>query len=336
MRRRIRKGLAVLLTATMVVGLMPGAGTIKVSAAEGEASVSAATAEGYDENGFCTSYELTNGTWALKSGVTACATHGEACNGYQPAVEELLDYDINGDGTTDANDKAYKITNAGQLYWFADKINNDYENYKDKNAVLTTNITVNEGVLSGGELNTTNEGTFRSWTPIGYYDSVAEIDYSFTGIFDGQGNTISGLYFSDSEKSYVGLFGESVGKIKRVNVNDSYYCGKDSVGAICGLIFNKGTIEDSNNINSFVSGNQSVGGVCGRDYQGDIITDCNNTGKVQGSSYVGGVCGSISSGLVINCGNTGKVTSTGERVGGVCGMLFFMMMQECICMNQMR
>ena len=34
MRRRIRKGLAVLLTATMVVGMMPEAGTIKVSAAE--------------------------------------------------------------------------------------------------------------------------------------------------------------------------------------------------------------------------------------------------------------------------------------------------------------
>ena len=34
MRRRIRKGLAMLLTATMVVGLMPGAGTINVSAEE--------------------------------------------------------------------------------------------------------------------------------------------------------------------------------------------------------------------------------------------------------------------------------------------------------------
>lgn len=60
-RGRLRKGLAVLLTATMVVGLMPGVGTIKVSAAEGETSGNEATAEGYDANGFCTSYELTNG-----------------------------------------------------------------------------------------------------------------------------------------------------------------------------------------------------------------------------------------------------------------------------------
>lgn len=251
MRRRIRKGLAILLTATMVVGLMPGVGTIKVSAEEGEASGSAAIAEGYDKNGFCTSYELTDGTWALKSGVKACATHGETCNGYQPANKTTGTYEV--DGNNDTQDEVYEISNAGQLYWFADKINNENATYKNINVVLTKNITVNEGVLSNGVLNTEKESTFRSWTPIGYYDSVAKIDYSFTGIFDGQGNTISGLYFSDSEKSYVGLFGESVGKIKRVNVNDSYYCGKDSVGAICGFIFNKGTIEDSNNINSFVS-----------------------------------------------------------------------------------
>ena len=123
-RGRLRKGLAMLLSLAMVVGLMPGAGTMKVSAAEGEASGSVAAAEGYDANGFCASgsFELTNGTWALKSDATECATHGDTCNGYQPAVEEQLNYDINGDDKVDANDKAYKITNAGQLYWFADKV----------------------------------------------------------------------------------------------------------------------------------------------------------------------------------------------------------------------
>ena len=62
-RGRFRKGLAMLITATMVVGVVPDMGTVKVSAAEGETSGNEATAEGYDANGFCTSYELTNGTW---------------------------------------------------------------------------------------------------------------------------------------------------------------------------------------------------------------------------------------------------------------------------------
>ena len=321
MRRRIRKGLAMLLTATMVVGLMPGAGTIKVSAAEGEASGSVATAEGYDENGFCTSYELTNGTWALKSGVTACATHGETCNGYQPAVEELLDYDINGDGNVDTDDKAYKITNAGQLYWFADKVNNDYENYKDKNAVLTTNITVNEGVLSDGALNESNKDKFRSWTPIGYWDLDTKVQYPFSGIFDGAGNKINGLYFKDDSKIRVGLFGLNGGTIKNVNIADSYFCGRNAVGGVCGQNYS-GNIETCNNINSFVSGNGTVGGVCGNNYSG-TITDCNNTGEVQGSINVGGVCGFNYQGSVKNCSNSGNVIGTGADkhggVGGVCG-----------------
>lgn len=52
-RGRLRKGLAMLLSLAMVAGLMPGAGTIKVSAEESGVSGNEATAEGYDENGFC-------------------------------------------------------------------------------------------------------------------------------------------------------------------------------------------------------------------------------------------------------------------------------------------
>ncbi len=319
MRRRIRKGLAVLLTATMVVGLMPGAGTIKVSAAEGEASGNEATAEGYDANGFCTSYELTNGTWALKSGATACATHGETCNGYQPAVEELLDYDINGDGNVDTDDKAYEITNAGQLYWFADKINNDYENYKDKNAVLTKDITVNEGVLSNGELNTENESTFRSWTPIGYQDSSGT-KCSYKGIFDGAGNTITGLYFDNPSKGAVGFFCLNSGTIKNVCIDDSFIHGSSNIGGVCAYNDTGGNIETCNN-NGFINGeNVFIGGVCG--YNGGTITNCENTGNVFGSDCVGGVCG-CNDGLVKNCSNKGNVKAPNSGafggVGGVCG-----------------
>ena len=316
MRRRIRKGLAVLLTATMVVGLMPGAGTIKVSAAEGEASGSVATAEGYDENGFCTSFELTNGTWALKSGETC---NHDNCNGYQPAVEELLDYDINGDGTTDANDKAYKITNAGQLYWFADKVNNDYENYKDKNAVLTKDITVNEGVLSDGALNTANESTFRSWTPIGYYaDSTL---YPYNGIFDGAGHTITELYVNADSTDRVGLFGINSGTIKNVGIVNSYFGGTNMVGSVCGYNYTtNGIIENCYNIDSIISGSMSIGGVSG--FNEGTITSCENTGNVLGSDCVGGVCGGID-GLVKNCSNRGNVKASNSGafggVGGVCG-----------------
>lgn len=313
-RGRLRKGLAMLLTATMVVGLMPGAGTIKVSAAEGEASGSAATAEGYDANGFCESgsFELTNGAWVLKNGVTECATHGGTCNGYQPANKTTGTYEV--DGNNDTQDEVYEIINAGQLYWFADKVNNDYENYKDKNAVLTKNITVNKDVLSDGALNESNKDKFRSWTPIGYYNNGF---YPYNGIFDGAGYTITGLYFNDDSKIRVGLFGLNGGTIKNVNIADSYFCGGNAVGGVCGSNRDGGNLKTCNNINSFVSGSSSVGGVCGSNY-GDTITDCNNTGSVQGKESVGGVCG-WNEGSVKNCSNSGNVTGTADNVGGVCG-----------------
>ncbi|MGN0634146.1 MAG: hypothetical protein ACI4JW_09800, partial [Oscillospiraceae bacterium] len=41
----------------------------------------------------------------------------------------------------------YRIGTAGELYWFADKVNNDNGTYGNANAVLTANIVVNENVL---------------------------------------------------------------------------------------------------------------------------------------------------------------------------------------------
>lgn len=74
----------------------------------------------------------------------------------------------------------YQIGTAEELYWFADKINNDNENYKSINVVLTKDIVVNENVLDAeGNLAGDTSG-FTSWTPIGNYDN------QYTGTFDGK------------------------------------------------------------------------------------------------------------------------------------------------------
>lgn len=321
-RGRLRKGLAMLLSLAMVVGLMPGAGTMKVSAEESEASGSPAIAEGYDANGFCTSYELTNGAWALKSDVTACATHGETCNGYQPANKTTGTYEV--DGNNDTQDEVYEISNAGQLYWFADKANNDSANYGNANAVLTANITVNSDLLKSltfdnGEV--TNGNRFRSWTPIGNNSN------NYTGTFDGNNKTISGLYFNEIRTDDIGLFGYvgSGGSISNVTVIDSYFNGRNDVGGVCGK--NQGTIKNCDNTGKVSSKRSKVGGVCGYNYAKSgtaTIKNCNNAGEVSANSSVGGVCGcnEVENGTatIENCDNTGKVSGTSSNVGGVCGL----------------
>ena len=202
-----------------------------------------------------------------------------ACNEvYQPAELTTDKYDMDGDGSKDA---VYEISNAGQLYWFAGLVNGTLSGVTQNtsaSAVLTADIVVNKNVLKSD--GTLNEGTFKEWTPVGVGD-----DSSYTGIFDGKNHTISGLYFSNQDKVYVGLFGYNSGKISNVGILDSCFYGGADVGGVIG--YNRGT-----------------------------ITNCYNTGGVSGDSYVGGVSGYNSGGTITNCYYNSSIY-TGNAIGDV-------------------
>mgnify|MGYP000043020910 CR=1 FL=1 len=231
------------------------------------------------------------------------------CDAYQPAVLTTDKYDINEDGTKDA---VYEISNAGQLYWFAGLVNGTLSGVaqnKSANAVLTADIVVNANVLKSD--GTLNEGTFKEWTPIATSASP------YTGIFDGQNHTISGLYFNQENSYDVGLFGRNNGKIANAGILDSYFYGTSKVGGMCGNNYT-GTISNCYNTGS-VSGIGTAGGVSGYNYTGSI-TNCYNTGNVSGSSgFVGGVSGINYTGSITDCYNIGSVSGSEGNVGGVNG-----------------
>lgn len=198
------------------------------------------------------------------------------CDAYQPAVLTTDKYDINEDGTKDA---VYEISNAGQLYWFAGLVNGTLSGVaqnKSANAVLTADIVVNANVLKSD--GTLNEGTFKEWTPIATSASP------YTGIFDGQNHTISGLYFNQENSYDVGLFGRNNGKIANAGILDSYFYGTSKVG-----------------------------GVCGNNYTG-TITNCYNTGSVSGIGTAGGVSGYNYTGSITNCYYDSTIY-TGNAIG---------------------
>lgn len=240
------------------------------------------------------------------------------CDAYQPAVLTTDKYDINEDGTKDA---VYEISNAGQLYWFAGLVNGTLSGVaqnKSANAVLTADIVVNANVLKSD--GTLNEGTFKEWTPIATSASP------YTGIFDGQNHTISGLYFNQENSYDVGLFGRNNGKIANAGILDSYFYGTSKVGGMCGNNYT-GTISNCYNTGS-VSGIGTAGGVSGYNYTGSI-TNCYNTGNVSGSSgFVGGVSGYNSKGTIINSYNAGSVSGL-EYVGGVSGINYTGSITDC-------
>lgn len=221
----------------------------------------------------------------------------KACDAYEPAV-------LN-------SNNAYEIGNAGQLYWFADKVNKEF--YGNANAVLTADIVVNKNVLNDGEL-TKDVAGLRNWTPIKHYG----------GTFDGAQHTISGIYCVSDTIAEAGIFQltTSSATVENIGVLDSYYCLKEGydVGGIVG--YNSGIIRNCYNegmVSSLYNNDNYLGGICGVN-EGGTITDCYNTGKVSNSVWgtrAGGICGR-SNGKILNCYNTGSVTG-GSRVGGICG-----------------
>ena len=185
------------------------------------------------------------------------------------------------------------------------------------------------------------------FTPIGNADSGA-----FSGVFDGNGFTVSNLNVSSGK--YAGLFGCNEGLIKNVTLSNVYVCGTRYLGGVVGENASSGKIVNCKvNSGKIVSdgGLKAVfaGGICGYNsgvmegafsnsasvtinsnskgsYSGGIIgcansnatvTNCYNTGNISSSSsygsYSGGIIGCANSNATItNCYNTGNVFSTAK------------------------
>ena len=184
--------------------------------------------------------------------------------------------------------------------------------------------------------------TGQSWTPIG-----DEINWQnpkhFTGVFDGNGHTITGLTINSAE-SYQGLFGY-VGNydipgavVKNVELRDcnitggSYY-----VGGLVGYN-NNGTVQNcsvtgASTISSSVgSGDYCyLGGIVGKSNSG-TVKNCYvaGSGTVTGSGYyIGGIVGNSDDDTIENCYVSVAVTGSGNYVGGIVGFLYDSTVQRC-------
>lgn len=221
----------------------------------------------YDDNGICKYTTLVDG--ALKHDDTKCPEKNN-CNGYMPAVCK--------------SEGNYEIGNAGQLYWFAQQVNE--EGKSTYNAVLTKDITVNQNVLNAD--NTLNSGSYMEWTPIG--DGV-----EYAGIFNGQNHTISGLYKKNLSKvtQVVGLFGKikNPAKVCNIGVIDSYFDVSSGIGTYNGVIcgVNNGTIDTCYSKGCMSATSQICGGVSG--FNNGTISNSYSVSAINGGKKRGGICG---------------------------------------------
>lgn len=197
-------------------------------------------------------------------------------------------YTIEGDGS-------YTVTTADGLKNVAKLVNE--EGKTDINITLDTDLT-----LTG------------EWTPIGTESQP------YTGTFDGNGKTITGLTVTGSDR-YTGLLGFIKGTVKNVVLTEINITSGTFVGGVAGWSFG-GNIENCS-VSGSVSGSD-VGGVVGYQ-QGGSITGCSSSATVKGTQRAGGVAGATNSGATLTaCYATGDVTvendgTNNSHAGGVVG-----------------
>lgn len=196
------------------------------------------------------------------------------------------------------------IRNADDLKRFADDVNGGQ---RDLNALQTANID-----LSG----------IDNWKPIN--QAYIATNIPFTGIYNGNGYTISHLNISSVTDSYAGLFGLIGGgalltgiHLREVEINLS---AGTAVGALVGRVEGAtvSLCSAQGKINMSMNNGSSTGGLAGTNY--GVITRCRTDVTVmadetlagQLSAHAGGITG-INSRLLFACHATGNVTLTGKH-----------------------
>ena len=209
-------------------------------------------------------------------------------------------YNLSADG------KTYEVYNAnGLLEW---------------NEAARNDLSINCTLIADIDL------TGKERTPIG--SNINYVYTGYTGTFDGQGHTISGLTINQARFA-VGLIGciDKGGTVKNVQLKDVNISGESEVGAIAGASL--GTVIGCSVEGGSVTASLTVaGGVVGYSRSlgtgehGDII-GCSSSATVQGESSVGGVLGVITDGFITACYSTSDVVATrteyAAKAGGAVG-----------------
>ena len=200
----------------------------------------------------------------------------------------------------------YQIENGTQLLLFQSIVNGTYSSTQAANPAACAELTDNIDMSS-----------IANFAPIGTQE------HPYTGTFNGNGHSISGLSVSGSGAA--GLFGYVNGAtIQNINLCDSQITATgDYAGGIVGFATDNAKIVNcsTSKIRIDAANSRHIGGIIGRGEGSTEISNCTNTSTLAGTYNVGGIAGSLNGGSITNCGNSGDLPAIWANgcVGGIVG-----------------
>ena len=234
----------------------------------------------------------------------------ELSSGITPVAGKFYNITLDKDkGYTEVSEGNYTVDNEKGLRNLA-KLVNSNGGKTPINITLTGDITLTE-----------------EWTPIGNFEN------RYTGTFDGNGHTITGLTVNQKERGNVGLIGYlgSGGKVQNLTLENVNLNGYWFVGGVVGYN-NNGTVTACTASGS-INGKEEVGGIVGSNYLGTVTACYNTSSTVNGSYLVGGVVGQNNKGIVTACYNASGSIYGEVTVGGVVGDNYTSTVTACYWSN---
>jgi hypothetical protein len=244
--------------------------------------------------------------------------------------------DITGDTTITITTAASAVTKVGDVYQIGDAA-----------ALTAFAAKVADGEYSANAKLTANITLTADWDPVG------TLENPYTGTFDGDGHTISGLHIN-SDAAYAGLFGVINGATIKNLIVQGYVrstAATGSVGAVAAFAKGSNTFTNVGNEAIVISDNTNAGyygagGILGfvDTNSSAVFTGCYNKGEVQGKAgYTAGIVGGSNSyctntdaGInasitLTNCYNLGKISKAGlgGGAGGIIGYSYDAVLTNC-------
>lgn len=296
---------SILLTIALVVSMCLSA-VVTASAAEATPAVWDGTAnikwyfdgKAMGEYEIKTAEELAGLAWLVGASNPDSVYNGV----YYDANYKVLGWKASGNGSSYVNANHVYTPTAGDGSQLVDG-----ENFLFQEVKLTADIVLNQG--NAADWATTAPA--NEWLPIGGDLHSDPSHRGFDGTFNGQGHTVSGLYYVGSEEDGMlgaGLFG---------------YVGRD----------NPATIQNLTVSNFYIEGSQSVGAIVGHSRKGVYLENCLAkdgfvTAKV---TQAGGLCGGVFAVCEIASSGVDNVKIVTKDRGGMVGAINNITMKVTDC-----
>lgn len=192
-----------------------------------------------------------------------------------------------GDGS---KDNPYQIATCEQFAYMAKCVNETANYSRGKYFKLTADISFNDAVLKTELKTLQSKEAFPISPTMGSYNGPSDYQ-AFQGVFDGDGHTISGLYYVDWGNAFTMFKALDGATVKNLTITDSYIYAGSNIGFIAAAVY------DSNIINCQVLNSRmdswasTSGAICGRTFRTTRIQNCYANVTLSAKNNCGGVCG---------------------------------------------